>query len=80
MNSISEAFTLPEVADLTLSFDRENGEKITVPGTPVNFDKPLNSPSAVPRLGEHSSSVLSALGYSQAEISEFVKNSIIQQG
>merc|ERR1712037_51292 len=77
VNSIAEAFSLPEVADLTLSFDRENGDKITVPGTPVNFDKQLNAPSPVPRLGEHSSSVLSALGYSQAEISEYVKNSII---
>ena len=80
VNSIAEAFTLPEVADLTLSFDREGGERITVPGTPVTFDKELIPPLPVPRLGEHSSSVVASLGYTEKEISELVKNSIIQQG
>ena len=51
---------------------------ITVPGTPVSFSQPISTPTAPPRLGEHSRQILDSLKFTETEIKNLISKKIIQ--
>lgn len=79
MNSIREAFSLPEIQELCIQFAATPyREAITVPGTPIAFSDSVGIPTAAPRLGEHSTAVLESLGYNRETIDLLLEQKIIQ--
>lgn len=79
VNSIREAFSLPEIQELCIQFAASPyREAISVPGTPVKFSEPIGKPAPPPRLGEHSKVILEQLGYAHDTIDLLQKQKIIQ--
>ena len=79
VNTISEAYSDPELIKTVLNFPQTaTREAISVPGSPVIFDKPLESPSGAPLLGQHTKEILLSLDYSESEIDELSKSKVIQ--
>jgi crotonobetainyl-CoA:carnitine CoA-transferase CaiB-like acyl-CoA transferase len=76
--SMDEVFEHPQVKHLGLQVETEGGtEPVKLADSPwqfSNWHKPRNSP---PRLGEHTSEVLSELGYSSAEIEQLQNDAAV---
>lgn len=79
VNTIAEAYSDPELIKTVLNFPQTaTREAISVPGSPVIFDKPLESPFGAPLLGQHTKEILLSLCYSESEIHELSKSKVIQ--
>ena len=79
VNTIAEAYSDPELIKTVLNFaETPTREAISVPGSPVIFDRPLESPTGAPLLGQHTKQILLSLDYSESEIHELSKSKVIQ--
>ena len=77
VNSIKEAYSDPELLKTVVTLSHELSGKITVPGSPVEFDNPLESPKPAPLLGEHTKHVLKELGLSDHSIQQLFDDKIV---
>ncbi|KAI7964789.1 hypothetical protein MJO29_002887 [Puccinia striiformis f. sp. tritici] len=82
INSIREAFDEPQTyaRQMIEEIDchHSNSGKIQLIGTPIKLSQsPLTIRSAPPALGEHTKEILTELGYTDVEIDQLIKDSVI---
>ena len=80
INSIAETVSHPQhvARNFIPSFDHPAAGDISVTGNPIRLsDTPVDYRLTPPMLGEHNESILSALGYSPAEIVELREQGVI---
>ncbi|KAH9471321.1 hypothetical protein Pst134EA_005221 [Puccinia striiformis f. sp. tritici] len=82
INSIREAFDEPQTyaRQMIEEIDchHSNSGKIQLIGTPIKLSQsPLKIRSAPPALGEHTQEILTELGYTDVEIDQLIKDSVI---
>ncbi|KNZ63202.1 hypothetical protein VP01_1173g2 [Puccinia sorghi] len=82
VNSIREAFAEPQTKARQMiqeiDCNHSNSGKIRLTGTPIKLSQsPLVIPSAPAALGEHSKEILTELGYTDDQVQQLAKDSVI---
>lgn len=80
VNTIAQAFALPQVAqrDLVIELNNQQQQPIHYVANPIKFsDTPVQYRHAAPQLGEHSLKVLTELGLTPEQIAQLQQQGII---